>query len=305
MLLNVILGRISTRGGNLEVLAFPTSPISTGMRPEPMLNGELLIINSQIKTSATCADEEEKMDIQGNKRRKREKVMAFLRKTGRISANRDFTTAMGVDEGPCGKKSGNTQNLQKSANAYQSCTKTGIIDDFSESFPKTSSGTEWSGFTDKVMGGVSMGMLLREKVNGRNANVLKGKVSLYNNGGFIQMATNLAHNPVESLTVDASDFDGIELNVLYQGSENVENFNVHLRNPACLRQFSSYRGTFEVRNNEWETIRLPWSSFVGHGPGSENTPFSPSELKRIGVVAIGKAMEVYLAVSSIGFYKES
>ena len=51
------------------------------------------------------------------------------------------------------------------------------------------------------------------------------------------------------------------------------------------------------------TIRLPWTSFVGYGPGSDTEPFDASQLRRIGIVAIGKAMEVYLAVSSVKFYR--
>jgi len=195
--------------------------------------------------------------------------------------------------------------LKKSANAYKCCTETGIIDNMSEIFPKTSSGTEWSGYTDKVMGGVSMGMLVREKVDGRNVNIMKGKVSLYNNGGFIQMATNLSTDPVQSLTVDASSFNGVELDILYRGDKDASNFNVHVKTPACLRQFSSYRSTFELRNNVWEKIRLPWNSFVGYGPGSEDTPFTYCDLRRIAIVAIGEVMEVYLAVSSVGFYKST
>ena len=68
------------------------------------------------------------------------------------------------------------QKLEKTSNAYKSCIESGVIDDMSESFPLSSSGTEWSGFTDQVMGGVSKGMLTREAVEGRTANVMKGKV---------------------------------------------------------------------------------------------------------------------------------
>ena len=39
------------------------------------------------------------------KKKKREKVMSFLRKVGAVGKNKDFTTAMGVDEGPVGKNS--------------------------------------------------------------------------------------------------------------------------------------------------------------------------------------------------------
>jgi len=247
--------------------------------------------------------EKDGRDDEFTKKKKRENVMAFLRKTGRIGGVKDFSTAIGVDEGPAGQIRSGVSQIEKGRNAYKWCTETGIIDDMSESLPRTSSGTEWSGFTDKVMGGVSIGKVIREVVDGRNANVMKGKVSLYNNGGFIQMATSLSTDPSVSLSVDASSYDGIELEVLYRGDEHFEKFNVHLRNAACLRQFSSYRGTFEACSNEWKTVRLPWNSFVGHGPGSESVPFDPSALRRIGIVAIGKAMEVYLAVSSVGFYK--
>jgi len=134
---------------------------------------------------------------------------------------------------------------------------------------------------------------------------MRGKVSLYNNGGFIQMATALSTDPAKSLTVNASDFDGVELDVLYKGEEEEEKFNVHLRNSACLRQFSSYRGSFIVKDNDvWQTVKIPFNSFVGYGPGSSETPFDPSELRRLGIVAIGKPMDVYLAVAGVRFYKE-
>lgn len=101
-----------------------------------------------------------------------------------------------------------------------------MIDDMSEPFPFTSSGTEWSAFTDQVMGGVSSGSISRETVEGHVANVLRGKVSLANNGGFVQMAANLALDPSKSETVDASEFDGIELDVIYKGEGDTSNFNV-------------------------------------------------------------------------------
>lgn len=101
-----------------------------------------------------------------------------------------------------------------------------MIDDISETFPFTSSGTQWSASTDQVMGGVSSGSISREVFQDRNANVLRGKVSLENNGGFVQMATNLALDPSKSDVVDASDFDGIELDVIYQGKDETRSFNV-------------------------------------------------------------------------------
>mmetsp|Transcript_20016 Transcript_20016/g.33231 ORF Transcript_20016/g.33231 Transcript_20016/m.33231 type:complete len:125 (+) Transcript_20016:816-1190(+) len=76
-----------------------------------------------------------------------------------------------------------------------------------------------------------------------------------------------------------------------------------LKTPACLT-FDAYRSTFEVVNNgeEWDTVRIPWSDFVGYGKGAESVDFSPSELRRVGIVAIGREMDVNLCVSRLGFY---
>ncbi|KAL3902633.1 MAG: hypothetical protein SGARI_005745 [Bacillariaceae sp.] len=128
------------------------------------------------------------------------KAMAFLKKIGRIGgANKvDFTSAIGVDEGSSTKtagKWGSARGMKKSKDAFRSCTDTGLIDDLSETFPTTSSGCQWDGVTDRVMGGVSSGTLSREDFYGRTSNVLRANVKLDNNGGFVQMATDLALNP--------------------------------------------------------------------------------------------------------------
>lgn len=193
------------------------------------------------------------------------KAMAFLRKVGRVggAASIDFANAMGLDESPSGgTKSGYHedgfkvrnrpllqlrrdvacrfddncethsldarvfQNVRKSKAAYRPCTASGIIDDMSEPFPFTSSGSQWVGITDRVMGGVSRGSLSREIVGGRLANVLRGTVSLDNHGGFVQMATDLALDPSVDAFVDAGDFDGVELEIYCEGSDAEETFNV-------------------------------------------------------------------------------
>lgn len=76
------------------------------------------------------------------------------------------------------------------------------------------------------MGGVSSGSLAREhEFHGRTANVLRGRVSLENNGGFIQMATNLITDPADS-SVDASDYDGVEIDAICEAEDSHESFNV-------------------------------------------------------------------------------
>lgn len=153
-------------------------------------------------------------------------AMAFLRRKGLVGGSKDFTNAIGIDEGPAGKNGPAGKAVRKASHSYKSCVESGVIDDFSEAFPLTSSGTEWSGFSDRVMGGVSVGSLLREAIDGRQCNVLRGQVSLANNGGFIQMANDLTNDPSKSKLVDASQYDGIELDVLCKGDTQTETFNV-------------------------------------------------------------------------------
>lgn len=82
-----------------------------------------------------------------------------------------------------------------------------IIDDVS-SFE--CNGSTWSLFTDRVMGGVSQGILMREMVCGRSALRMRGLVSFENNGGFVQMARDLAPG---GGAIDASAFIGVEIDV--------------------------------------------------------------------------------------------
>jgi hypothetical protein len=120
------------------------------------------------------------------------------------------------------------QNVRKSKAAYVPCAISGIVDDMSDPFPFTSSGSQWQGITDRVMGGTSNGSLSRETVDGRLANVLRGTVSLENGGGFVQMATDLSSDPsgAEGVFVDASGYDGVELDVYCEGLDDEERFNV-------------------------------------------------------------------------------
>jgi hypothetical protein len=241
------------------------------------------------------------------------KAMSFLKKIGKVGgeSNRDFTVALGVDEGPTGKSLG-SKSLRKSNTAYLSCIDTGVVDDCTETFPFTSSGTQWRGITDRIMGGKSTASLERlTEFYGKTANVLRGRVVAYNHDkGFIQMTTNLSNDQQNSKAVDASDFDGIELDLLFKSdSDDVEeSFNVHLKTEDCT-QSSSYRSSFLLQQNEqWKTVRLSWQDFSGFGDGL-SAPFDPSSLVRIGIVVLHDNQndedsrdDVTLGLSSLRFY---
>ena len=166
-----------------------------------------------------------------------------------------------------------------------------IIDDMSLDFPLASNGARWEVLSDRVMGGVSLGRLARETVVGRRANRLTGEVSLENNGGFIQMALDLDPSGV---AIDCRAFAGIEIDVAGNG----ETYGFHLRTTALERPWQSYRQGFTV-GEAWQSIRLPFSGFVPH---RTSAAFDPAHLRRLGLVAIGRAFSADLALAALKFY---
>ena len=78
-------------------------------------------------------------------------------------------------------------------------------------------GTRWHGVSDAVMGGVSQAELAVDEQGGRRCLRLRGDVRLDNNGGFIQMALDLA---AAGQPIDATAFDGVRL--LVRGNDEVD-----------------------------------------------------------------------------------
>jgi hypothetical protein len=166
-----------------------------------------------------------------------------------------------------------------------------IIDDLSRPFPEAANGARWEMLSDQVMGGVSSGRLVREPVRDRTAIHMQGDVSLENNGGFIQMALDL--DPL-GRAIDCRGFAGVEIEVTGNG----EAYGLHLRTADVVRPWQSYRQPFEA-GEAWRTVRLAFAGFLPH---RIDAVFDPSRLRRIGLVAIGRAFKADLAVSSIRFY---
>ena len=166
-----------------------------------------------------------------------------------------------------------------------------LIDDASAEDLTAATGTKWRLVTDQVMGGVSEARVRRATVAGRPAVHLTGDVSLANNGGFVQ--TTLDLRP-DGGAVDARAWTGIELTVLGNG----ETYNLHLRTTDVRRPWQSYRQSFETRG-DWRTVRLPFDGFEAH---RIDAPLDLARLKRIGLVAIGRAFRADLAVADLRFY---
>lgn len=167
-----------------------------------------------------------------------------------------------------------------------------LIDDFAGPDLVSRLGTRWRAVSDRVMGGVSRARIARETDDGRPYLRLSGDVRLENNGGFIQAALDLA--PADTL-FDAAGFAGLDLRVRGNG----EIYAAHLRTADALRPWQSYRATFEAEER-WTTIHLP---FEGFAPHRLYAALDTRRLRRLGLVAIGRAFAADLAVCEISLYR--
>jgi hypothetical protein len=150
----------------------------------------------------------------------------------------------------------------------------------------------WTGTSDRVMGGISRETVGIEEWGGRLWLRLTGRVRLENQGGFIQMGTDLA--PAGG-PVDLSAWTGLRL--LVRG--NGERYGCHLRTTGCVRPWQSYRQAF-VAGGEPAVVELP---FTGFAPHRVTAPFDPAMLRRLSLVAIGRAFDADLAVAEVAFYR--
>lgn len=166
-----------------------------------------------------------------------------------------------------------------------------LIDDLSHDPPLSAIGTKWQLFTDGVMGGISHGTMVWEVVAGRPAIHLRGDVSLENNGGFIQISLDLAPG---GECVDASAFSGIEFDVYGQNEE----YSLRLRTSDLVHPWQSYRVGFTAEP-QWKTVRVSFALFEKH---RTDIALDVSRVRRVGLVAIGRAFSANLALGGIRFF---
>ena len=166
-----------------------------------------------------------------------------------------------------------------------------ILDECASGTTVASPGTTWRLITDAVMGGVSRARLARDRRLGRDCLCLQGEVSLDNQGGFVQIALDLT----PSGSLDASGYEGVMLEVF----GNAERYNVHLRTAGMWLPWQSYRASFTAAA-EWRTIRIPFARFEAYRIAK---PLDVSRLKRLGVVAIGRAFDADLCLARLALYR--
>jgi hypothetical protein len=157
-----------------------------------------------------------------------------------------------------------------------------VVDDFAA---PEATGAGWRIFTDRVMGGVSDARGGLAVVRGLRALQLVGRVSLEQNGGFVQMARTLAP------PVDARAYGGLALTVCGAAGS----YFVHLRTADTRAPWQYYGAALPV-TEPWREVVLPWSAFA---PVSLRAPLDLSALTRIGVVAAKVAFDAEVALARL------
>lgn len=132
----------------------------------------------------------------------------------------------------------------------------------------------------------------REHVAGREAHRLTGRVSLENNGGFVQMADDLAP---EGAVLDASGWRGLA----FDSFGNGEVYEMRLRTDAITRPWQSFRAEFTAPA-AWTEQILPFEAFKAH---RTEAAFDPARLRRVGILAIGRVFEADIAVANLRLYR--
>ena len=119
---------------------------------------------------------------------------------------------------------------------------------------------------------------------------LQSDVRLENNGGFVQAALDIE----DTAAADASAYTGIEMDIY----GNDQAYNLHLRTDGLWLPWQSYRATFQAPSH-WQTVQLPFAEF---SPYKTRTALDLTGLKRIGVLAIGRAFKADVCIGRVAFY---
>lgn len=165
-----------------------------------------------------------------------------------------------------------------------------IIDNRVNNDFRSDLGSRWRFIADSVMGGVSDGSLSPDSIEGRSCLRLRGAVRLDNNGGFIQAALDISQTHAS----DASGYQGLLLDVY--GNNNV--YNLHLRTNDVWLPWQSYRASFQAPAH-WHSVKIPFETFTGYRIGKK---LDIKQLRRIGILAIGREFTADLCIGKLALY---
>jgi hypothetical protein len=159
-----------------------------------------------------------------------------------------------------------------------------VVDTFGDGAP-----SRWRFFADTVMGGKSTGKASFQTVDGVAFARLSGNVTTANNGGFIQIRTDLRSALPEDTT-------GIVVKV----RGNDQRYFVHLRTNTMVFPWQYYQASFTVTRS-WKEIRLPLSAFKPSDASLRAVPV-PGSIKSVGIVAYGRDHQAEIDVREVGTY---
>ncbi len=80
---------------------------------------------------------------------------------------------------------------------------------------------------------------------------------------------------------------------------NDQTYNVHLKTAATVLPWQSYRAPFSATTS-WRWAWLPFTEFTPHRLAA---PLDRSDLRKLGIVAIGRAFLAEVWVAWIGLYR--
>ena len=148
----------------------------------------------------------------------------------------------------------------------------------------------WRLVTDAVMGGVSSAKMTWRDIDAEPCVCIRGRVRTETNGGFVQLLTDLP----ASLSADYAGYIGLSIRLRGNG----QTYSIHLKTTELAAPWQSYRQSFAAPIR-WTEIRFPFADFKPH---RTQLPLNLARLRRLGVVAIGRAFEAELCVSHVSLY---
>ena len=159
-----------------------------------------------------------------------------------------------------------------------------IIDNFSD-IPQR----RWEFISDQVMGGVSTGIVEYKSEKGISYALLKGQVSTANNGGFIQIRTDIDQP-------ETGAWSGLHI----KARGNTQTYYLFLRTAFTLLPWQYYQASFDV-TEDWTVFQLPISLFV---PSSRWLPNKVQfqAIRSLGIVAFGRDHDAIVEVAEVGFF---
>ena len=150
----------------------------------------------------------------------------------------------------------------------------------------------WQYISDRTMGGISDGRAVLEQDGDIIFARLTGTVSTDNNGGFIQLRSNVSFINFEK---EGENLKGVRLNTRGNG----ETYHIFIRTNDTRSYRDFYSNTFTANTN-WKIIELPFDKFKHRV--SKKFDLLGKNIRTFGIVAYGRDFVSDVSVSNIIFY---